>query len=320
MFTPTFIRAAAVTLLFVGQLCTSEATFAAQDMRSAPTQSMSEEHQRTPYLHDTELLTDSLANETASKIQPTATSLSQKLSETDAANFALKLRISVLSQQVSTLTTELARLKDDIYRLDQKRLASSTFLHTGISKHLLSALAIAFSLVLSFFLFQRLRTSQQNDKQHLSELIAQSQHANEEMINTFSQYVENLQMLTEQSVTAAKEPALPNMEAQHALVKAIADNITFIEVTLSRMDTSVRGFKQLTKSIHQMKDRLRQRGYDIIEMLGKPYNSGMKVVANFIEDEDLEAGTQIITGITKPQINYNGIMIQSAQIVVTQNI
>ncbi len=44
----------------------------------------------------------------------------------------------------------------------------------------------------------------------------------------------------------------------------------------------------------------------------------MKVVANFVPDETLKEGEQIITGVTKPQINYNGKMIQSAQITVSQ--
>ena len=46
----------------------------------------------------------------------------------------------------------------------------------------------------------------------------------------------------------------------------------------------------------------------------------MKVIANFVVDENLEEGRQIITSITKPQINYNGQMIQAAQITVSQNI
>ena len=33
-----------------------------------------------------------------------------------------------------------------------------------------------------------------------------------------------------------------------------------------------------------------------------------------------EGGEQIITGIIKPQVNYNGKMIQAAQITVSQNI
>ncbi len=46
----------------------------------------------------------------------------------------------------------------------------------------------------------------------------------------------------------------------------------------------------------------------------------MKVTANFVEDEELKEGEQIITSIIKPQINYRGVMIQSAQITVSQNL
>ena len=46
----------------------------------------------------------------------------------------------------------------------------------------------------------------------------------------------------------------------------------------------------------------------------------MKVVANFVSDDTLGEGEQKISGIIKPQINYKGKMIQSAQITVSQNL
>ena len=64
----------------------------------------------------------------------------------------------------------------------------------------------------------------------------------------------------------------------------------------------------------------KHNGYEIVDMLGKPYHEGMKVIANFVENEELELGKQIITGIIKPQINYKGKMIQAAQITVSQNL
>lgn len=104
------------------------------------------------------------------------------------------------------------------------------------------------------------------------------------------------------------------------LVTALADRLTFMEVTLSRMDSKIKGHKQLVKMISQIKDNLLVNGYEIVDMLGKKYDSGMKVIANFVEDETLPSGSQIITAVSKPQINLNGIMIQSAQITVSQNI
>lgn len=104
------------------------------------------------------------------------------------------------------------------------------------------------------------------------------------------------------------------------MITTLADRITFMEMTLYKMDNSVRGHKQLSKSIKQMKDNLLVNGYELVDMLGKDYHEGMKVTANFVEDEELPEGKQIITGIIKPQINYKGKMIQSAQITVSQNI
>ena len=69
-----------------------------------------------------------------------------------------------------------------------------------------------------------------------------------------------------------------------------------------------------------MKNNLLANSYELVDMLGKPYHEGMKVIANFVEDENIEQGKQIITGIIKPQINYHGQMIQAAQITVSQNI
>ncbi len=106
----------------------------------------------------------------------------------------------------------------------------------------------------------------------------------------------------------------------HSLALKVADEIVRIELNMSRMDSSIKGYKQLTKAVERIKDNFKANGYEIVDMLGKPYNEGMKVTANFVVDEDLEEGKQIITGITKPQINYNGQMIQAAQITVSQNI
>lgn len=115
-------------------------------------------------------------------------------------------------------------------------------------------------------------------------------------------------------------PTIISTEADHSLALKVADEIVRIELNLSRMDTSIKGYKQLAKAVERIKNNFQANGYEIIDMLGKPYNEGMKVVANFVPDETLKEGEQIITGVTKPQINYNGKMIQSAQITVSQNI
>ena len=111
-----------------------------------------------------------------------------------------------------------------------------------------------------------------------------------------------------------------NTQIDHSLALKVADEIVRIEMNLSRMDSSIKGHKQLSKAVERIKNNFLANGYEMVDMLGKPYNDGMKVVANFVSDENLKDGEQIITGIIKPQVNYNGRMIQAAQITVSQNI
>lgn len=138
----------------------------------------------------------------------------------------------------------------------------------------------------------------------------------EESIKLDNQMLAIVQKQLESKPTTNVGTAVPD----HSLALKVADEIVRIELNMSRMDSSIKGYKQLTKAVERIKDNFNANGYEIVDMLGKPYNEGMKVTANFVADEDLEEGKQIITGITKPQINYNGQMIQAAQITVSQNI
>lgn len=107
-------------------------------------------------------------------------------------------------------------------------------------------------------------------------------------------------------------------QTDHSLALKVADEIIRIEMNLSRMDASIKGYKQLTKAVQRIKDNFNANGYEIVDMLGKPYNAGMKAAVTFITDENFEHGQQIITKIIKPQINYQQQMIQAAQIEVSQ--
>lgn len=103
----------------------------------------------------------------------------------------------------------------------------------------------------------------------------------------------------------------------HSLVLKVADEIVRIELNLSRMDPMVRGYKQLAKAVERIKNNFLANDYEIVDMLGKPYTEGLKAIATFTIDENLEEGQKIITKIIKPQINYKQKMIQAAQIEVS---
>lgn len=184
------------------------------------------------------------------------------------------------------------------------------------TKTIFGVIAFILALMASVVVWLLHKKGQKTSDDKISSLKKQSDELNEKIVGQFSSEMSELQKIGEVLKNAN---ANTTAEPDHSLVKTLADRITFMEMTLYRMDSSVKGHRQLSKSIAQMKDNLLANGYEIVDMLGKEYDEGMRVTANFIEDEDVEAGKQIITGIVKPQINYKGVMIQSAQITVSQN-
>jgi hypothetical protein len=107
-------------------------------------------------------------------------------------------------------------------------------------------------------------------------------------------------------------------EIDHSFAKRVADEIVRMKTNLSRMDESIKGFKQLNASARKLEQSLNSNHYELEDLLNKSYDNGMNLQANFIEDENLQEGESIITRIIKPQINYKGKLIQAAQVEVSQ--
>lgn len=106
----------------------------------------------------------------------------------------------------------------------------------------------------------------------------------------------------------------------HSLVLELVNEVARIEGNLSKMDSSVRGYKQLVQAKDRMLSDVQAHGYEVISLIGQDYNDGMPFQTRFVPDDTLPEGKRIITGMSKMQVNYEGKMIQAAQIVVSQNI
>lgn len=177
------------------------------------------------------------------------------------------------------------------------------------------AVVIFFLLTMAFLILLTCITKKGDD---IKSLRARADELNRQMVERIDKEIGELQKISEGLNNSQTNQT--TSDPDHSLVKALADRITFMEMTLYRMDSSVKGHKHLTRTIKQMKDNLFANGYEIVDMLGLDYVEGMKVSPSFIDDDTIEQGKRIITGITKPQINYKGQMIQAAQITVSQNI
>lgn len=239
------------------------------------------------------------------------------------ADASLTRRIDGVDEQIATLRSANEQnagaiastseaLSQDIQGVseqaqdDTKKVSDNLFLAIIIGA-IIALLIFAVSICL--YLVLRKKNTSAFDK------IKSAQDAlQEESLKLDEKLVELLdkQMAIQNAAPAQAEP-------DHSLALKVADEIVRIETNLSRMDSSVKGYKQLSASVRRIKENFAANGYEMVDMLGKPYKEGMKAIVNFESDDTLKEGEQIITNIIKPQINYNGVMIQTAQITVSQN-
>lgn len=189
---------------------------------------------------------------------------------------------------------------------DTKKVSENLFL-TIILGAIIALLILAVSICLYFVLRKKNTSAFDKIKSAQDALQEESLKLDEKLVDILDK-----QMAIQNAAPAQAEP-------DHSLALKVADEIVRIETNLSRMDSSVKGYKQLSASVRRIKENFAANGYEMVDMLGKPYNDGMKAIVNFESDDSLKEGEQIITGIIKPQINFNGVMIQTAQITVSQN-
>ena len=226
---------------------------------------------------------------------------------------SLQSVINSNSANIQTTANELGVKIDNTHDFANQGInnLSKTVSHNTL--YWIIAILVVALLVLLVFVFLRKEIFKQ--KTDLDGNIQETRKAlEEEGVKLDNKLIEVL----EAQLKIINNNAVTEKEADHTLALKVADEIIRIQKNLNQMDEKTKGLKQLSASVKRIQDNFSSNGYELVEMLGKPFNEGMKVSANFIPDEDLEKGQQIITRIIKPQVNYKGVMIQSAQIEVSQ--
>lgn len=250
-------------------------------------------------------------NDQLKELKTQIVSLNSALQKKQASIDSLANVVATNSANIQTTAEELGvkiKTTDDAVSQNTESLKAKTI--WGI-------VAFIFAILASVVVWLLHKKGQKTSDDKIALLKKQADELNEKIVGQFSDEMSELQKISDVLRNAGGNAS---MEPDHSLVKTLADRITFMEMTLYRMDSSVKGHKQLSKAIAQMKDNLLANGYEIVDMLGKEYDEGMRINASFIEDENIEQGKQIISAITKPQINYKGEIIQKAQVTVSQNI
>lgn len=266
-------------------------------------------------------------------------SINEKIQLLQTENGKLKKEIGTQTSKLSNAITKIDSLQihieaNDIEINETKANLNSKIENTETNsnqkfsdikeslsrKSLFGIIGVLLAIVVSGLLYWLLSKRQKTDKSDVIEQLSNTKSAIEgSLIKEFGKQtdlMENQLLLIEQQRTRVSEK--PNIEPDHSLALKLASEINLIERNVNLMDVKTKGLKQLNNSIGKLKDNLAANGYEMPVMLGKPFHQGMKViVTSSIPDENLEKDAEIITKVLIPQVNYNDIMIQTAQIEVS---
>lgn len=249
----------------------------------------------------------------------------KKISDLSSQNKELQSVVDSLqgvsNALAAALRTNKKELSESIGKTNELALSTESVLSSrtlwgscGLAILLLAIIATIFAFLKKI----KLGTTSIVDVRRAQEALQAAQtKMQEESVKLDNQLLAIVQKQLDASVPSANKTT---GEPDHSLVVKLADEIARIETNLSKMDKSVRGYKQLVQAKDRMINNVRANGYEIISLLGQEYNDGMQFPARFVPDESLPEGKRIITGMIKMQVNYNGKMIQPAEIVVSQNI
>jgi len=180
----------------------------------------------------------------------------------------------------------------------------------------LVALLGIFGVVLGIVVRKKLASSSDQLENNLARMRTRME---EENVKLDSKLVELLQsqmkLVQEQSNSPAAVSAV-EIEVDHSLALRVGAEILRLRQRFKNLPEGTKGIKPLFKSLERLEDEFNQKGYEMVEMLGKPFDERLNVKARFIPSDDLALGENIIGKVIKPQINFNGVSIQVAEIEV----
>jgi hypothetical protein len=253
-----------------------------------------------------------------SKLKSEIGTLNLKLSSVNNSIDSLRSQTQENSNSISQTANELGIKIKETGDKNEGEIANVA--QSLSKKSLYGIIGFLSAILLSGLLYWLLSKRQQTDKTDFIDQLSKTKSSIEEtLVKEFGKQTElmdsQLHLIEQQKMTIQ---ASPNAEPDHSLALKVASEINLIERNINLMDSKTKGLKQLQASVGKLKDNLSANGYEMPELLGKPFNQGMRViVATSIPDENLEKGVELITKILIPQVNYNDKMIQTAQIEVS---
>jgi TolA-binding protein len=243
---------------------------------------------------------------------------SNRIDSSDSKLQALSSKLGTTDQNIQKLDQQYAGRFDKADATSQQKFQAVEDAVSRTTIYFAMGSIAAFSLLGGLYLFLKRRTNR--DKIAILKNIAATQRSlEEESLKVDNKLIDLLTAQMSLQRELSNKDKSGKGDADHKLALRVANEVVRIQANLSIMSPDVRGYKQINASLNRIRENFAANGYELIDMLNKPYDEGMNAIASFRSDDGLESGKQVITRVIRPQVNHNGLMIQAAQIEVSQN-
>jgi hypothetical protein len=262
--------------------------------------------------------------------------LTEKVNSLQSENRKLKSEIRTLNSKLSIANKNIDSLristKDNINAITQtakqlgiqiketgdKNEGKITEVYASLSKNsLYGIIGVLSAILLSGLLYWLLSKRQQTDKNQLSNIINSTK--NELTQESAKLDVQLLEVIEKQLKVADKlnetEPTI-----DHTFHKNSANELQRIANYVNTLTPESQEAIALQGSLGRLRNYFNASDYEITDFTGKEYDERipMKIKETFYE-ETLTKGSEVISRTLKPQIKYNGQVIQEAEVTTKYN-
>ena len=105
----------------------------------------------------------------------------------------------------------------------------------------------------------------------------------------------------------------------NAMILDIINDLVRMRQNLDFMDDSVKGVSQLKNRVKSIYATLNSNQYDIPDLVGHSYHEGDNMIGTLELNPELPPATNRIKRVIKPQVSYQGKLIQAAELIIEYN-
>lgn len=223
-------------------------------------------------------------------------------SSNERIDFAMEKIDAVALKEVRTWLEEFRQNSNKRLHKIDKKLDEMTAERKGDFPRLLTpAVLLIFFFLLKYLLSQKIGRLE-------NEIRKNTEAVNSKIVELESMRASTLETRPEKPETS------PGPDSPFFLKTGL--EIFRMRKRLDKADADTKNLKSIKNSLKRLESEYNDLGYEIVDLTGKPFVEGMTIRARFVPSDELDPGESVITRVIEPQINYNGLLIQPAEVEV----